>query len=426
MAWMPVAEAAAALGVSERTIWRRIKAQSIESRSEAGRTLVVVEDDATRQDAVRHLSHVAAAQLSMRKLDADTVTDVLAVLADYRSAFDLEIARTRRASRFAFALAAVLMLGLSVGVWYHMDRLGDARLTHADAMRALRDDHADQLNAERAHVAELTAGVAQATGLAEARAEAVEDLRAIADRQQNQLADAESSREMLQCTLDERLADLNLLVESQSATADALEAEKKRLAEALAAAQSDRAREQAVRDAVARQSERVTQAIRASAARHAGTAEGLQLHVAWQQQAIEDLRRELTEARTVIEHSPEAQERLADLNQRRRMWQSLISTPKQTAADDAGSTAAAADDADRAPVFDAERADARGDTGDADVRGRATGKSLAPLSASAQSTWWNVVQHWAAAWWGTPNQESTWGAPDQESTTQEESLAQAQ
>ena len=97
MAWMPVAEAAARLGVSERTIWRRIKSESIPSRSEAGRTLVDLEESDASADGLH------GAELHSRAADDDALAAVMAELAELREANAREFRYARRGKRAAMA-----------------------------------------------------------------------------------------------------------------------------------------------------------------------------------------------------------------------------------------------------------------------------------------------------------------------------------
>ncbi|NOX59986.1 MAG: hypothetical protein GXP29_14165, partial [Planctomycetes bacterium] len=140
MAWMAVAEAAASLGVSERTIWRRIKSKAIEARGENGRTLVELSFGEDNNESVRQLSSVAAAQLSMRKLGADNVAEVLAVLSDYRASFDKQIAVTRRTARWLTALVFFLAVALGAGAWFHFEESSRLAGEHHDAIGEYRDD----------------------------------------------------------------------------------------------------------------------------------------------------------------------------------------------------------------------------------------------------------------------------------------------
>lgn len=293
MAWMPVAEAAATLGVSERTMWRRIKAQTVPSRNENGRTLVALDDPDPNRDPVRQLSHVAAAQLSMRKLDADTVAELLAVVGEYRTSFETESARARRAARWSGAAAVLLMVLLFAGVWYHAASLYDLKTSHADDITQVKDGYAET-------VAELAEKTSRAEGLASAHAAEIDSLRRLDVQRHEELAAVESSRSSFQTAMDQRLAELQKTVAAQQKAADQHDRDVARLSATIDRLQAELQAKDAAHRAVRAQADRVTEAIRRSAARSVGLAEGLRLNHDRQQTEIRHLRRELADARHLL------------------------------------------------------------------------------------------------------------------------------
>ena len=286
MAWMPIAEAAVTLGVSERTIWRRIKSEAIESRNESGRTLVVLEEPELAGDQVRQLSRVAAAQLSMRKLDADTVCDVLGALSEYRASFDEQMARARRTTRWAAAIAAALLLALGAGIWYHSAQIADLQRSRAAILADVDLKHQEA-------VADYRAKSARAEGLFQARSDELEGLRSIGSDQRAHLAVVEASRDSLQRTMDQRLSEFQKMMTAQQTAAEARDKELTRFQATITELRSGLQDNQLAYQAVRRQSDKVTEAIRRSAARSMGLAEGLRMNLAQQQATVRGLRRAL-------------------------------------------------------------------------------------------------------------------------------------
>jgi hypothetical protein len=276
MAWKPVAEVAAAMGVSERTIWRRIKANTIESRNENGRTLVYIEEPDPETDPVRQLSHVAAAQLSMRKLDADTMTDVLAVLKDYRTSFDLEIARARREARWGLVTAVVLLVAVAAGVVYHTQKVKDLR---DDRQTALELQQAELIAKHQEAIGGLKTRAAEAQAQAEALASEVETRRRTEVEHLTRLASAVSAQETLHSETQECLADLAGTITATDQRALAAAAEADALRAEIAALQTQLHQKSLAVEKHQRMAERVASALGRSAAMSNGEAAGLRIYI---------------------------------------------------------------------------------------------------------------------------------------------------
>jgi hypothetical protein len=323
MAWMPVAEAAARLGVSERTIWRRIKSDSIQSRSEGGRTLVAYEDPAG--ETVRQLSHVAAAQLSMRKLDADTFGEAVGALGEFRNAFEREMARKRTALRVVGSLAAVLLIALAAGAYWHVDRLHQLRGDHSAALAEVAQHSTVQRGEDLAELA-------RAEGMVSAQTQELEHLREVTDAHRDQVAALEASRDALQCTIEERLDELTQEVVARETGAVTHAGERDQLAKTITELREALHRKDLVRLASQQQAERITAALRRHAARNAGLVEGLRLHAELQQKALVRMQSELTDLRTVLASQPDARDAMRELTLRQTMRSSILGP---AAADDA-------------------------------------------------------------------------------------------
>ena len=85
MQWVPIIEAAAVLGVSDRTIRRRIKAGDLQSVTQSGRVMVQIdaESPAETLSAVgRQMSEVATANVVVRSQDQEQVSAVLSAMTD--------------------------------------------------------------------------------------------------------------------------------------------------------------------------------------------------------------------------------------------------------------------------------------------------------------------------------------------------------
>lgn len=293
MAWMPVAEAAASLGVSERTIWRRIKSDTIPSKSDRGRTLVALDDPDPDADPVRQMSHVAAAQLSMRKLDADTLSEVLAVMTDYRTSFDDEIRRVRRGARFAGVVATVLLLALCGGVWYHMDKLGRLDRDRADALNDAALQH-------ESAIASVREEAARAEGLAGGRAGEIETLRNAQADYRTRADSAESSREQLQASIAKEVTGIREAMSGHQQQLDQRDAQIAQLTKEADGLRKELTHETKVHYTVRRQLEKAGEAARRSAARQAGALAGLKRYVDTQHAELTRLRHDLADARLAL------------------------------------------------------------------------------------------------------------------------------
>jgi hypothetical protein len=292
------------MGVSERTIWRRIKSDNIESRSENGRTLVQLEEPDPATDPMRQLSNVAVAQLSMRKLDAETMADVMTVLSDYRSSFDREIARARRAARSGMVLAVTLLLAVSAGAVYHLQ-----------LVRGIKDRQDATINeklalAEAEHqkgVSDLKVAVTGAEKSAQTRAEDLDKFRQDQREQFTQLAREGTQRDTLHASTNERLADLNKTLDATSTRAAETAAESSQLRDQIAMLNTQLGERTLAVEQHQRQADRVNEALRRSAAQSNGLAAGLRIFIARQDEQLRRMQAELEALRPQVQRERAAE-----------------------------------------------------------------------------------------------------------------------
>lgn len=168
MAWMTMAQAAVATGVSVRTIYRRIEAEQLETRREGRHTLVNIdlpqEGMVDSEFAGRHSVPVLAAGRqggSVDSLSGGSGTDwrdvALETLRD-------DVSRARGSARNAWVLSAVAVLVLLFGAWRsgavkskYADQSGNAAKEHAkeiEAMIVSYEQHLQGVQAESACVIE--------------------------------------------------------------------------------------------------------------------------------------------------------------------------------------------------------------------------------------------------------------------------------
>jgi hypothetical protein len=318
MAWMPVAEAAARLGVSERTIWRRIKSENIPSRSEHGRTLVDLDEaSAIREGAPTFLQR---ADMSLRASDDETVSTLFAELAEYRATTARETARARRTARFAGALAAVLAIALAAGLWHHANALTQLREANATDRADLEAGHAQSL-------ADAAAEAARADTAAAARAGELARLQKVIGDHRDQVDALAASNDAALCIVDERLSEFGAGLAWWSNEVPGWDAERAQLAATIEELREMVRHKEHAMFATQQQSERIIAALRRHAARNAGLAEGLQLHLGLQQRALARLQTELDELRTVLASTPGLERTLGELAMRDQLRKSILHEP---------------------------------------------------------------------------------------------------
>lgn len=301
MAWMAVAEAAASLGVSERTIWRRIKSNAIESRGENGRTLVQLGNGDSGAEGGQPLSRMAFAQVTSHNPAHDPAPEFLAVLSDLRASFDEQIAATRRSVRFLTAVVCLLVVALGAGVWFHFDQQTQANWKHGKAISDLSAQHEEEMDELAAlHQSELTTqaqNLALAEGQATARLEELVSLRDTSSKLTKELSSIEASRSSLEAAVATQAGAFEVSTSKQLAGITERDKEIRALRDQISVLKEDLQEAVFLGDARMSQSDKVTEYIRRSAARSIGYADGVRQHLAYRAQKEKELRDELARLR---------------------------------------------------------------------------------------------------------------------------------
>jgi hypothetical protein len=206
MAWLTTNAAANACGVSERTVWRRIRSGALSSRLENGRTIVNIEQTNTTAD--RQLAGVSAALVSHARMDSDRYAAALTTVTDACHRAEKQADRSRRTARNAvFALSVTLPAAcLLAGVGYfvlstrHVTEVAAVE-TKAASSAAVAVRLADDLTATRLDLSETrqdlteTRQIAAAAHVATAAAEGhTEAVTAANSRLRGELADMTEKR----------------------------------------------------------------------------------------------------------------------------------------------------------------------------------------------------------------------------------------
>ena len=136
MAWMPKTQAALAMGVSVRTLERRISAGRLPTRKVSRQVMVDVEGD-PESDPMGEIKHLLAeeiaADLSHRAEDDHVLRDALSAMGEYRNTLQAQVRRIRRAASLGWGAAA--LFALIAGITW-----GQFQSTRADLMATRGDD----------------------------------------------------------------------------------------------------------------------------------------------------------------------------------------------------------------------------------------------------------------------------------------------
>jgi hypothetical protein len=333
MAWMAVAEAAASLGVSERTIWRRIKSNAIESRGENGRTLVQLEHEENGEPFQQPLSRMAFTQVSLRKFGSDPTSELLAVLSDCRASFDEQIAATRRSVRYLTGVVCVLIVALGAGVWFHFDQQAQANWAHGKVISDLSEQHQNEVSElvalHQSKMASQAENIAHAEGEAAARLEELVPLRSAHAKLAEELSTFEDSRSKLESAVTQQAGSFEASTTKQLAGLAERDKEIRSLRDQIGVLKEDLQEAVFLGDARMSQSDKVTEYIRRSAARSIGFADGVRQHLAYRAQKERELREELMQLRRQHGSTKETPRDREDI------WTSTIgegdsTTPKQS------------------------------------------------------------------------------------------------
>jgi len=347
LAWKPVSEAAALLGVSERTVWRRIKSDSIPSRSENSRTLVAVECDeaVAGQNTAQQLSRVTAARLSVHKIDGDGLDEVLSAVRDFKQLMQREVVRTRRSVRALASLLIVMMIAGGVGVWYHLDLVNRLRLDHDNALAAARMDHKiavrDLKSEYDARLAEARETAANNAGKAKAHKQEVQRLA----RQQQQSLENILALEQQNIGIGEqvstKLTQFAEAINNDQSTISEKDTRITELVQQVDKLESQLRETERINHTARMIESRLAAAAQRSAAKHRGLIQGLQIHLDYKQQIEKRLRDQLATAGGTQWAYSNADTRDSD-KLREEIWQSVVGTGTGSASTD-GETVSAGD-----------------------------------------------------------------------------------
>ena len=177
--WVSPLKAAELLGVSERTVWRRIKASELESRADAdGRREVRINTpDTSDKSSDKHSDTVSVVRDQAERQLQVAATAV--GLAEKHSDYHMEaLGRSRRIAIAGWAMAFVLLVTIVFGAWYTARQTGwldverskavglaenlsdtQTHLTNAESRVVLLADKLDQANTDQR---QLTADLATA------------------------------------------------------------------------------------------------------------------------------------------------------------------------------------------------------------------------------------------------------------------------
>ncbi len=148
MDWMPVSEAASVLGVSERTIYNRVKTHKIEARQVAGRTEVLA-IAGRRVDAWGRPLVPRAPTCGTRDPQRDGLEAVnrLADSLESQVALFGELHRgVVRSRRWAWGACLVGLFGMAISGYWYRDHLARYERSYRDAWLALQQRCAGEMD----------------------------------------------------------------------------------------------------------------------------------------------------------------------------------------------------------------------------------------------------------------------------------------
>lgn len=121
MAWKTKSEAAAVLGISTRTLERRITTGELVARRDGRQILVDVQVEDPRDKAaetVGQMAKVGAVQTIQRAKDAELLSLSMANVAKMAEQAEGMARRARRGAVLAWSMTVVLAIAGGVGIWY--------------------------------------------------------------------------------------------------------------------------------------------------------------------------------------------------------------------------------------------------------------------------------------------------------------------
>jgi len=188
MEWISISKAAQSLGVTDRTIYNRIKAGSVEHRkTPMGKAEVFIDPMKPVSDATEDLRRIVAAEVAMKGVSANTLQKTTEA---FQSMHDTMEATVRRV-QFRADIAWVLMLSalgvLVWGGWHYRGKIADADIQHTEDVAKMQGDHNGQVveleSAHRSDLEQIAAGHREQTDQADAEHQRqIAQAQAVADR----------------------------------------------------------------------------------------------------------------------------------------------------------------------------------------------------------------------------------------------------
>jgi hypothetical protein len=135
MAWVDKATAASLLGISARTMERRVAAGKVQTRKDDGRVLVLVEDPPppagmeSPLSGGRDVPQSAEPAPSAEPRGCDSCRDILAASQRMAEQAEIQVRRARLDAHIAAAVIFMLLVLGGTGLWYSSRQMATARAT---------------------------------------------------------------------------------------------------------------------------------------------------------------------------------------------------------------------------------------------------------------------------------------------------------
>lgn len=145
MTWMSKPEAASALGVSVRTLERKIVAGELKTRRDDQGVVVHVvagKDRNTVAHLGRRLKEPPSGHVPQRAEATEEVRGMLSVVGEYRRELGLHAHRARINARIAWSVVAAMLTVIALGAWHY----GRATAGYEADLRLLQTAHDGELD----------------------------------------------------------------------------------------------------------------------------------------------------------------------------------------------------------------------------------------------------------------------------------------
>jgi outer membrane murein-binding lipoprotein Lpp len=136
MAWVDKATAASLLGISARTMERRVAAGKVQTRKDEGRVLVLVEDppapagvEIVPPGSSGDMTQAVRADPPAERRACESCRDTLAASQRMAEQAEIQVRRARLDAHVAAAVIFVLLVLGGAGLWYSSRQMATARTT---------------------------------------------------------------------------------------------------------------------------------------------------------------------------------------------------------------------------------------------------------------------------------------------------------